>query len=104
MSADGILGKLRAALGQGRDWLTKDLLGGSRAWDATTLEELESRLLLADVGVEATEWLLDRLRKPSRGDADLAPLATGSSQRSIDNTVAGELPAIVSSSNLDPVV
>jgi len=75
MAADGILGKLRAALGQGRDWLTKDLLGVSGAWDATTLEELESRLLLADVGVEATEWLLDRLRKPSREDARLAPLA-----------------------------
>ncbi len=74
MPVSGIFGKLRASLSQGRAWLTQDLLGlGAKTWDPATLEELESRLLLADVGVEATEWLIDRLRHPPRGTAQLEP-------------------------------
>jgi len=60
----GFIERLRANLNKGESWLTYDLanLLPGRAIDAQVLEELETRLLMADVGVEATEAILDRLR------------------------------------------
>jgi len=76
MPADGLLGKLRACLTQGRDWLTGDLIGRAGAsWDAAALEELETRLLTADVGVEATSWLTERLARGGSRAAQTSPLA-----------------------------
>jgi fused signal recognition particle receptor len=61
----GFFGRLRAKLNRGNSWLTYDLadLFRGRKIDAQILEELESRLLLADVGVEATESILSDLQK-----------------------------------------
>src|ERR1700733_5899829 len=61
----GFFGRLRAKLNRGNSWLTYDLadLFRGRKIDAQILEELESRLLLADVGVEATEHILSGLQK-----------------------------------------
>ena len=59
----GFFAKLKARLNRGKTWLTGDLLGiGSRPLDEATIEDLETRLLTADVGVDATEWLLDEMR------------------------------------------
>jgi fused signal recognition particle receptor len=61
----GLMQRLRARLNQGTSWLTFDLgnlLPGGRI-DATVLDELEMRLITADVGVETTERILDGLRK-----------------------------------------
>jgi len=70
MSGTSLIGRLRASLARGREWLTGDLMLGRTAWDASALEELESRLLLADVGVEATEWLIERLKRARPADDD----------------------------------
>lgn len=61
----GFFSRLRAKLNRGNSWLTYDLadLFRGRKIDAQILEELESRLLLADVGVEATEFILSDLQK-----------------------------------------
>jgi fused signal recognition particle receptor len=61
----GFFSRLRAKLNRGNSWLTYDLadLFRGRKIDAEILEELESRLLLADVGVEATESILSNLQK-----------------------------------------
>ena len=61
----GFLKRLRTRLNRGNSWLTYDLadLFGGRKIDAQILEELETRLLTADVGVEATEDILENLRK-----------------------------------------
>src|SRR5918994_3654847 len=61
----GFLGRLRARLNGGDSWLTRDLgeLFKGRRIDAETLDELETRLLMADVGVEATEHILTGLHK-----------------------------------------
>jgi fused signal recognition particle receptor len=68
----GFLARLRARVNRGASWVA-DLLPGRRIDDAL-LEELETRLLAADVGVEATQELLSDLhRKVERrelGDAD----------------------------------
>jgi fused signal recognition particle receptor len=62
--ATGFFAKLKERLNRGKAWLTGDLAGlFSRGIDEEALEELESRLLLADVGVEATERLLKKLRR-----------------------------------------
>ena len=75
MAISGAVSRLRSGLSKGRAWLAHDLLGlrGSR-WDDDSLEELETQLLTADVGVDATEWLVDRLRNPSREETSLEPV------------------------------
>jgi len=61
----GFLQRLRNKLNRGSSWLTDGLatLFRGRRIDAEILEELETRLLTADVGVEATQYILDDLRK-----------------------------------------
>jgi fused signal recognition particle receptor len=61
----GFFKRLRAKLNTGPAWLTtdiKELLPG-RKIDAQILDDLETRLITADVGVEATTRILDDLRK-----------------------------------------
>jgi fused signal recognition particle receptor len=61
----GFLRRLRNRLNRGNSWLTYDLtnLVRGRRIDASILEELETRLISADVGVEATERILEDLRR-----------------------------------------
>ena len=61
----GFFKRLRAKLNTGPAWLTtdiKELLPG-RKIDAQILDDLETRLIMDDVGVEATARILDDLRK-----------------------------------------
>ncbi len=61
----GFLKRLRQRLNRGDSWLTRDLgefMPGGRIDDAL-LEELETRLLMADAGVEATERIVGGLRR-----------------------------------------
>ncbi|HSR63534.1 MAG TPA: signal recognition particle-docking protein FtsY, partial [Gammaproteobacteria bacterium] len=49
----------------------RDLVPGKTALDAVTLEELEDRLLMADLGVKATTHIIDTLRSELRhGEKD----------------------------------
>lgn len=60
-----LFSRLRAQLNRGDSWLTYDLanlLPGGKI-DDTVLDELETRLITADVGVETTERILGGLRK-----------------------------------------
>src|SRR5262245_24943198 len=61
----GFFGRLRARLNRGDSFLTRDLgeLLRGRQIDAEALDELETRLLTADAGVEATEYILSGLQK-----------------------------------------
>jgi fused signal recognition particle receptor len=64
-SVRGFFKRLRAKLNQGPAWLTTDIaefLPG-RKIDAEILDELETRLITADVGVEASSRILEELRK-----------------------------------------
>jgi fused signal recognition particle receptor len=62
--ADSLLSRLRSRINRGDSWLTYDLgqllAGDGLADDA--IEELETRLLSADAGLEATAFLAERLR------------------------------------------
>jgi fused signal recognition particle receptor len=74
----GFLRRLRNRLNRGNSWLTYDLadLFTGREIDAAVLEQLETRLITADVGVEATERILAGLRQrvARRELADVAAL------------------------------
>ena len=62
---EGFIKRLRARLNRGDSWLTYDLANlvpGGRI-DEEVLEELESRLVVADVGIPATERIIESLRK-----------------------------------------
>jgi fused signal recognition particle receptor len=67
--ADGWLARLQAGLGKTRAQLGAslgNLFGVGRKLDETFYEELETVLLTADVGVAATNHLLDQLRGQAR--------------------------------------
>jgi fused signal recognition particle receptor len=61
----GFFKRLRAKLNSGPAWLTTDIteLLPGRKIDAEILDDLEMRLITADVGVEATTRILDELRQ-----------------------------------------
>jgi fused signal recognition particle receptor len=61
----GFFKRLRAKLNQGPAWLTTDIaeLLPGRKIDAEVLDELETRLITADVGVEASARILEDLRR-----------------------------------------
>jgi fused signal recognition particle receptor len=62
---DGFIKRLRARINRGDNWLTYDLAnlvpGGEINEDV--LEELESLLVMADVGVDTTELIINDLKK-----------------------------------------
>ncbi len=69
----GLFSRLRARMNRGDSWLTKDIgeLVAGRKIDEETLEDLETRLLQADVGVEATTRIVKALEKKiSRREVD----------------------------------
>jgi fused signal recognition particle receptor len=59
------IARMRAKINRPGSWLSYDLanLVPGRQIDAEVLDELETRLLTADVGVDATQHILDELRK-----------------------------------------
>lgn len=72
----GFIKRLRARLNSGDSWLTYDLaeLAPGGKIDDDVLEELETRLVMADVGVDATERIVsglkERLARRELGDLD----------------------------------
>ncbi|MCG5515613.1 signal recognition particle-docking protein FtsY [Ectothiorhodospira sp. 9100] len=63
-SKAGLFSRLRKGLSKTSSTLTDGMAGlvmGKKAIDDELLEELETRLLMADVGIEATEEILDNL-------------------------------------------
>lgn len=64
-SVRGFFKRLRAKLNQGPAWLTTDIaeLLPGRKIDAEILDDLETRLIMADVGVEASTRILEDLRR-----------------------------------------
>jgi fused signal recognition particle receptor len=64
MSESGFLTKLRTRLNKGDSWLTRDITTffSNERLTEDAFDEIETRLLTADAGVEATDWLMERLR------------------------------------------
>jgi fused signal recognition particle receptor len=60
----GFFTRMRASLNKGDSWLTYDLrnLLPGETVDQDALDELETQLLLADIGVDATAQVMDRLQ------------------------------------------
>ncbi len=92
---DGFLARLRARVNRGASWAL-DLLPGRRI-DAALLEELETRLLTADVGVDATETILAGLRqKVARAElADAKALESALADSLIEVLAPIERPLVI---------
>jgi fused signal recognition particle receptor len=92
---DGFLARLRARVNRGASWAL-DLLPGRRI-DAALLEELETRLLTADVGVEATETILAGLRqKVARAElADAKALEAALADSLLEVLAPAERPLVI---------
>jgi fused signal recognition particle receptor len=63
--SSGFIGRLRARLNRGNSWLSYDLanLAPGGKIDADVLEDLEARLVMADVGVETAAEIIGSLQK-----------------------------------------
>jgi fused signal recognition particle receptor len=66
-SSSSFFGKLKARLNRGTTWLASELLWlGEQPLSDEAVEELETRLLMADVGVDATTSLIEGMRAASK--------------------------------------
>jgi fused signal recognition particle receptor len=103
----GFFKRLRAKLNQGPAWLTTDLteLLPGRKIDAEILDELETRLITADVGAEATGRILAELRgRVARKELnDVDALLQALHDAMVDILKAVETPLSVDS-NIKPYV
>ena len=87
----GFIARLRNRLNRGKSWLSYDLgqLFAGRQIDAAVLDELETRLITADVGVEATQKILEDLRKRvSRSELADVPALVGALRADITQLLA----------------
>ncbi len=95
----GFFRRLRARLNKGDSWLTRDIteLVPSGRIDEDTLEEIETRLIMADVGVETTEHVMTALNKnlARKEKRDAEALREGLRRTLTDILKPGELPLVV---------
>jgi fused signal recognition particle receptor len=84
----GFVTKLRARLNRGNSWLTYDLanLAPDGKIDEDVLEDLEAELVMADVGMDATDEIISELRKRlgRRELKDIGALRDGLRQTLVD--------------------
>ena len=102
-SRDGFVKRLRARLNRGDSWLTYDLANlapGGRI-DDDVLEEIETRLVTADIGVAATERIIADLRKrlARKELKDMNALMSGLKRSIVDILSPVERPLEVSPSD-----
>jgi len=79
----GFVTRLRARINRGDSWLTYDLrnlLPGDRV-DQDAIDELETQLLLADMGVDATQQVIGRLQTLFDGGKLYKPVELGRALR-----------------------
>jgi fused signal recognition particle receptor len=105
----GLWDRLRQALGKTRAGLTAGLdqiIHGRKELDGAVLEEVESRLLLADVGVETTRAIIDRLTGLLRRGqlADLAAVVNALRAHMIELLAPVDAPLFVLSAAASPFV
>jgi fused signal recognition particle receptor len=96
----GFIKRLRARINRGDSWLTYDLANlapGGRI-DDEVLEELETRLVMADVGVDATGEIIGGLQKrlARRELKDVAALQAGLRQAMLEILQPVEKPLEIS--------
>ncbi|MEM6809410.1 MAG: signal recognition particle-docking protein FtsY [Pseudomonadota bacterium] len=95
----GFFKRLRARLNRGDSWLTRDItefVPGGRI-DDETLEEIATRLLMADVGVDTTENIMGALNKnlARKEKRDAEALRDGLQRTLTDVLKPGEAPLVV---------
>jgi fused signal recognition particle receptor len=95
----GFIRRLRARLNKGDSWLTRDiteLMPGGQI-DESVLEELETRLIMADVGVETTDKIMQALNKrlARRERRDREALLDGLRDTLTETLAAVEKPLVV---------
>ena len=96
---EGFIKRLRARINKGDSWLTYDLanLAPGGKIDEETLEELESLLVMADVGVDTTERIIAELQKrlARKELKDVEALQRGLRQSLVDILKPVEKPLVI---------
>ena len=100
---EGFVKRLRARINRGDSWLTYDLanLAPGGKIDEDVLEELESLLVMADVGVDTTERIIGGLQKSlARNELkDIAALQQGLHRSLCDILGPVEKPLVIEKSD-----
>jgi fused signal recognition particle receptor len=97
--SSSFFGKLKARLNRGTTWIASELKGlVGKPLDEETVEELETRLLTADVGVEATTWLVEGMRAAGKRNPG-APTLELLRQTSLGLLKSVETPLVISASH-----
>jgi fused signal recognition particle receptor len=95
----GFFAKLKARLNRGKTWLASELMAiGSQPLDEAVVEELETQLLMADVGVDATTWLIGEMRAAAKRKPE-APAAQLLADKALGLLRSVEKPLALSSSH-----
>lgn len=106
-SKQGFVKRLRARLNRGDSWLSYDLanLAPGGSIDGDVLEELETALVMADVGVAATERIIAALKQrlARKELQDVAALKDGLRATLTDMLAAVERPLVIPDQD-DPFV
>ena len=104
---EGFFKRLRSRINKGDSWLTYDLanLVPGGAIDEDVLDDLESLLVMADVGVDTTERIISDLKKSlARNELkDLDALQKGLERSLLDILQPAEIPLKIEKSD-DPFV
>lgn len=105
---EGFIKRLRSRINRGDSWLTYDLakLAPGGKIDAEVLDELESLLVMADVGVDTTERIISDLqRRLDRKELkDLDALRSGLRQSLYDILLPVEVPLSITPSDAPFVI
>lgn len=86
MESSSFFQRLKQGLAKSREGFAQRIgaVFQGRQWDAETLEEVEENLLAADVGIHATQRIVDRLRRQSpTGSQDIGEAMRLTLQQSI---------------------
>lgn len=108
-AAESFFGRLKNRLSRTRDGFTEGLATlvlGRKAIDAEVLEEIETRLLMADVGVEATQAIINdlTLRVSRKQLNDIAALFEALKEETVKILAPCSKPLVISSEHKPYVI
>lgn len=96
MAGSSFFQRLKSGLTKSREtWVQKiGTIFQNRRWDEASLNAMEETLITADVGIKATQKLMDALRRQSpNGDQDLAQAMSARLQTAMVEMLQGSPPA-----------
>jgi len=107
MAGESFFQRLKQGLTKSRDSLLKNIgtVFQNRRWDEAALDEVEESLIAADVGIKATDKLMEALRRQApNGNGELAEEMTARLQAAMIQILQPSAPAKIAPLSIRPWV